>query len=288
MFNGGWRISIVLMGQSEKVGRIIYSSKLKLLIKIVVTLVFIASIVQLVILSVRFGSGHWVTICSAGQGNDVNIAYGSVYFTDKGYCSSQDSPKITVWVKDPWSFNLNFLSSVLKNRNTPVAVPENTSTPTSTAIPTKTPIPQPAYSVTVPNQAILGENGFNFSAQVKNVSVKPYITDLGFYECLFTDSTNTNYKGKLGGANVHFDKALLPSGVTNAEFKNVGQAYLDIGASANYGTSYLTYKYRDANGDTITKTINGLKIVNCTAYISSEDKGAGDGWGQTPITIKFP
>lgn len=169
-----------------------------------------------------------------------------------------------------------------RNKNLPI--PTSKTGPTSASTSTETPIPQPAYSVTILSQPILGGYGFSFTAQIRNVSVKPYITDLGFLDCIFIDSTNTTYKGTLN-AGIRFDKALLPSQSKNAEFKDTSAMYLNNGAHL----SDFTYQSRNADGEIVTKSIKGLKIVSCTANISTNDTSVSMvGEGEMPLTVKFP
>lgn len=116
----------------NKIGKI-----LKFLLKIIVALLFIVSIILVALFTIRFGSGHWVTICSTEQGMNGSRAYGSIYFANMERCDHGDWPKVTVWVKEPWSFNLYFLKVHPQNST------ESTNTPQITSMPTVTPIPTP-------------------------------------------------------------------------------------------------------------------------------------------------
>jgi hypothetical protein len=135
-----------------------------------------------------------------------------------------------------------------------------TPTPSPSLTPTITPSTQPAYSVSVEDQAAWGENRFEFNAQIKNLSVKPHITNLAFYECVFVDSTSTTCKGHLQKAEVGFKRALSISDSTIAKFR-VAQASYDRGRAA-YGKSDWMHQHRDTSGETNTQTMSGVKIVS--------------------------
>ena len=69
---------------------------------------------------------------------------------------------------------------------------------------------EPQYSVEIKEPPTLNYLGFTIQATIKNISVKPYITNFGFYECNFIDGKNNKYSGNHISTETIFNPAILP------------------------------------------------------------------------------
>ncbi|KKP36977.1 MAG: hypothetical protein UR23_C0009G0007 [Candidatus Roizmanbacteria bacterium GW2011_GWA2_32_13] len=155
-----------------------------------------------------------------------------------------------------------------------------------TPIPTEKPIPK--YSVTILNTP--ATNGiFSLKADVKNISVNPFITGVYFRECKFYDNKNNEYKGNIDspiggyGIEFQFQKALLPDESQTIDFNNLNIEILGGGGIDRSGSIKDRCDY-DNQGNKVCHPINGLKIKECITYTSTgikhEDK--------LPLIVSFP
>lgn len=167
----------------------------------------------------------------------------------------------------------------LQNTNTVQQKDLLTLTPTLSAT--------PKYSVIIKSAPVHSIHGFSFEATVENVSVSPYITNFSFYECDFVDNNGKTYKGSLMDEKV-MDKAILPGASTTLMFNDANATIKNL-ERKDYTTADKAWQecVYDEKGQNVCKYIGGIKITDCTAYISSAKKQAGNGWGEYPIKVNF-
>lgn len=149
--------------------------------------------------------------------------------------------------------------------------------------PTPTEKPIPKYSITINDKPTLNNYGFTFNATIKNISAKPFITNLGFDKCNFIDGKNNKYPGSLSG-DVIFKKAVLPDESQDFIFKDTSANVLGLGHTVD-GLQKCSY---DDKGINKCEIVNDLKIVNCVGYITTDGKQASNEWGGNPIKVEFP
>jgi hypothetical protein len=150
-----------------------------------------------------------------------------------------------------------------------------------------TPTEKPLYFVEIESTPTLNSYGFTYKAILKNILVKPFITHFGFYECNFIDKGGNRYPGMLFDTNT-FQKAILPN--ASKEF-TANDVRADISGFEHNTEGFQKCAY-DETGKYICKLINDFKIIDCTGYISTDEKGAGGAHGGTggqfPIKVTFP
>jgi len=154
--------------------------------------------------------------------------------------------------------------------------------------PTITPSLTPKYSVTISGKPIASAHGFSFEITLKNVSIKPYITNFAFYECEFKDSENNSYKGSMMDEKV-LDKAILPgeSATINFNDANTTIKNLERRDDSSADEKWLKCAYNE-DGQYSCNSIQGMRITSCIAYISTTREQASNGWGRNPLNVQFP
>ncbi|MBI4973325.1 hypothetical protein HZC27_01815 [Candidatus Roizmanbacteria bacterium] len=154
-----------------------------------------------------------------------------------------------------------------------------------TITPTEKPILK--YSVTILNTPVI--NGiFNLKADIKNISVNPFMTGIYFRECKFIDEKGNEYKGNLdspmGGYGIesNFSKSLLPGENRTVDFNNLNIEVLGGGGIDRSGSIKDRCDYNN-QGNKVCNPINGLKIKECTTYTSTGIKHED----QLPLVVSF-
>lgn len=139
------------------------------------------------------------------------------------------------------------------------------------------------YSIEIKETPTLNYLGFSFKGTIKNISVKPYITNFSFFECNFIDDKNNKYSGSLYTETV-FNQAILPDKSQDFIIKdaNVNIQELDNTLEG------LKKCFYDDKGENQCNLITNLKIIDCIGYITTDGKQAATGWGKNPINVGFP
>lgn len=159
---------------------------------------------------------------------------------------------------------------------------------TLTQSPSSTPTPSEApYSVKVASVSRVSDSpqGIDYKAEIKNISVKPFITGFAFFECEFVDNNGKEYMGQLfNDDGPAFSKAILP-GKSQSLTRKVGMVEL-LGYSRTLdGFSKCDYQQ---DGTKTCSIVKDLSVKSCKAYVTSDGKQVSNGWGKYPIEIQFP
>lgn len=175
------------------------------------------------------------------------------------------------------------LSTLSNNTNKPLIPPA----PNKVENPNPPPkIESPVYAATVLSKPNFGDvetmsstqssGRLNFPVELKNVSVKPYITNFAFSDCQYLDTKGNSHQIYLQNADVRFDKAVLPGATANFTIK-----------SERIGIVLQQCSY-DSGGNHVCQTIEFSKITSCKAYVTTDGSQASNGWGKYPIVVNFP
>lgn len=147
-------------------------------------------------------------------------------------------------------------------------------------ITSSTPSPSPSYSVLITSTSgiykVDARREIDYKAELKNISIKPFIANFAFWECNFVDNANNIYKGKFFNDGVRFDKAIFP-GESRSLVVNSTTVELASQCSYQKDGSYSCPVYPD-----------NLRVKDCIAYITSDGKQVSNGWGTNPINVEFP
>lgn len=141
----------------------------------------------------------------------------------------------------------------------------------------------PQYSITIKETPTLNYLGFTFKVVIKNISVKPYITNFGIYECNFIDSENNNYAGSIY-AETAFSQAVFPDKSQDFLIKDAGIHIQGIDETLE-GLKKCSY---DDSGKKQCNLIANLKIIDCIGYIATDGKQTSARWGENSIAVEFP
>jgi len=143
------------------------------------------------------------------------------------------------------------------------------------------------YSIEIKSPPTFNFYGVTYKATLKNILVKPFITNFGFSECNFSDGNGNNYSGMISDGNA-FEKAILPNESREFTAKDVS---VNI-SGLEHTTEGLRKCSYNEKGENVCKLINDLKLIDCIGYISTDGKGAGGSFGgtggQLPINVMFP
>lgn len=143
---------------------------------------------------------------------------------------------------------------------------------------------EPQYSVEIKETPALNYLGFTFKATIKNISVKPYITNFGFFECNFVDSKNNVYSGHLPTGTA-FNQAVLPNKSQDFVIKDVN---VNIPSLDNTLEGLKKCSYDD-KGKNQCNLITNLKIIDCIGYITTDgEQPSRDSLNENPIKVTFP
>lgn len=244
----------------------------KLLLYTIILVVIAFLFLQQVELKNSLGLGHWGKICSQDRVENGEIkSLSAIAFFDKDNCPN-DYKSIEVWVKNN---NQEKISNTQSQKKLVILSP------------TQSQKPMPAYSITELTTPILN-SGFNFKANIKNISATPFITWIFFNQCKFVDNKGTEYKGSIslptGDEGIKLTKALLPGESKTVEFNRISvNLYGGGGIQYGSGESSLRCEY-DKNGNNLCAPVDGLKFKTCTASIAV---GNGKEY-QFPLVINFP
>jgi len=143
---------------------------------------------------------------------------------------------------------------------------------------------EPQYSVEIKEPPTLNYLGFTIQATIKNISVKPYITNFGFYECNFIDGKNNKYSGNHISTETIFNPAILPDKSQDFVIKD---ATINIQGLKNTIEGLEKCLYDD-KGNNQCNLITNLKIIDCIGYITTDGKQASNAWGGNAIKVEFP
>lgn len=142
------------------------------------------------------------------------------------------------------------------------------------------------YSVEIKSTPTYNFYGFTYKVTLKNILVKPFITNFGFSECNFSDGNGNKYSGMISDGNA-FEKAILPNESREFTVKDVN---INISGLEHISEGLRKCSYNE-KGENVCKLINDLKLIDCIGYISTDGKGAGGSFGGTgdlPINVMFP
>lgn len=170
----------------------------------------------------------------------------------------------------------------------PILTPTSTiSTSISPTLPVSLTPTSPPYAVEVLSSTKTSNSIQSpiIEMKVTNVSIKPYITNVGIDICIFVDESGKEYKGNLFSAESVLDKAILTGTSQNIVISN-GSIYLTGYDRKLDGFEKCGYQEDGTKGCSyITPT---LSIKECTVFITSDGKQASNRWGKNPIKVEFP
>lgn len=152
------------------------------------------------------------------------------------------------------------------------------------------------YDITIKSVSTSGMDTI-ISLSLKNLNVKPYITDLGMERCVYTDSNGKEYKGKIL-AGYSFKKAIVPE-----ETGDVRLITSQVDVSLNeddevscepeqrvIGYNKLQNRTKcvfNDSGACSCRDLGDLKIKECEFRITENGKQASNGWGKYPSMVNM-
>lgn len=109
---------------------------------------------------------------------------------------------------------------------------------------------------------------YSYEAIIKNISVKPFITNFEFGECNFKDEKNNKYTGTLIDNNM-FEKAIFPNESRTFSAKDINIGIIRGLPYSDKGFKKCSYNNK---GDYVCEFLKNIKITDCTGIISTDGK----------------
>jgi len=130
-----------------------------------------------------------------------------------------------------------------------------------------------------------------FSVEIKNLSVSPFITNVGLNNCQIQDSLGNVYNASTYGNEIQLEKALPMGESTTITFKNVGLDPELVGES-EVGCRPKNHKKLEkciysAQGDCDCTPLGNVILTQCEVAISNNSTQASNGWGTNEQNLIF-
>ncbi len=149
------------------------------------------------------------------------------------------------------------------------------------------------YSIILESAPIINAGEVNLKIKLKNLSVTPFITNLGSDSCTITDSKGIKHLAEFT-SETKLKKALLPGEESSIDIvrQRLRTSYLQEGevACSKEGidpSSLINNEVKcifNNSGECVCENISILKINDCIFRITTDGKQASSGWGKYPLT----
>jgi hypothetical protein len=132
----------------------------------------------------------------------------------------------------------------------------------------------------------------SLSIRLKNLSIIPFITNLGGENCTLTDLKGRQYPAQFMSEN-SFKKAILPGEeslidiVRQPLYVSLVQKGEVACDNPNDGISNGIKCVYDESGECACENLGVLKVSDCVFRISTDGKQASNGWGKYPLMVSI-
>lgn len=146
------------------------------------------------------------------------------------------------------------------------------------------------YSITLESSPNRNAGEMSLSVRLKNLSVTPFITNLGTDSCTLTDSKGRRYPAEFMSES-KLKKALLPGKETSINIVRqlLSVSLLQKGEVAcdnpNDGPNDGIKCIYNNLGECVCENLGDLKINDCIFRITTDGKIASNNWGKYPLTV---
>jgi len=150
------------------------------------------------------------------------------------------------------------------------------------------------YSIILESVPSINANEVSLKIKLKNLSVTPFITNLGTDSCTITDSKGRKHLAEFT-SETKLKKALLPGEESSIDIvrQRLRASFLQEGevACSKEGidpSSLINNEVKcifNNSGECICEDISTLKINDCIFRITTDGKLASNNWGQYPLTV---
>ncbi len=153
------------------------------------------------------------------------------------------------------------------------------------------------YSVVLESEPVVEEKRsggiLSVKIKLKNLNVKPFITNFGGHNCSIVDSKGNKYEAELRGSG-GLEKALLPNKEISIE--GGGELFVHLFGKGEVDCSKWDTINRLWNNKCFLNNETGIcgcenlgtmKVVSCLYSISSDGKSVSGGWGKYFQTVNM-